>query len=175
MDEPTLPHVDARMGDHAALGKQHQITRANVVAGDRAAPSIELGNGAGCRYLGVCSVHVANESAAIKAGVGGIAAIPVGCADQAYGVDRDIARLVGRQSARIVKFVRGALCAARIGHRATARLQQKGQAHDGKRERFVDSHGNPLSCLEALVQWTNVPLYKKMDAAQWSLPSYNLF
>ena len=96
VDKTAFADINARMGARLAFTKHHQIAGAQAAALNRLTPSIELGHRARRRLAGAVLVDIANQAAAIETAVGRVAAVAVGCANQAQRVDGNIARLLGR-------------------------------------------------------------------------------
>ena len=142
MYKTALSHVNACMGYRAALGEQNQITGSDPVICNRIAPSIEFGHSARRCDLCACLVHVANQATAVKSRFRGIAAIPVGRANQTDSVDGHIARLIGGEPRRVVDVFWKALGIS-PGWRRAATAQQKGEGHQAEHHRFVNGRHAP--------------------------------
>jgi len=96
MHKPPLAHINARMGDAAALGKKNHITGPKRLWRDWRAPELEFGHRAWRQQPGAGAVHMGNQTAAVKTTLRGIATITVRGAHQADRIQGDIARLLRR-------------------------------------------------------------------------------
>ncbi len=97
MYKTALPDINTGMGNLVALGEEYQVARSNPVRRHQVSPAIESGHGARCRHLCAGLVDVADQTTAVKTRLRRVAAIAVRCTDQAYRINRDVARLVGCQ------------------------------------------------------------------------------
>ena len=132
MDKTPVPHIDARMGGHLALGKQDQIPGANQVTGYRLSPMLQPGDGARRCHPGPGLVHMANEATAIKTGVRRVAPIAVRRSHQTNGINGDVFRLRLREPCW---HLQGLTSSAPLGRwRGAAACQHERKCHDRSNE-----------------------------------------
>ena len=97
MHKAPFAHIDPGMRGSAAA-EDHQIAAAQLAGGNGLAEIVQLRHGARRCHAGAALVDISDESAAIKAAVGRVAAVAVRRADQSHRVDGDVIGLFGREA-----------------------------------------------------------------------------
>src|SRR3990167_3466044 len=93
MNKTAIADIDASMANLAAAigGEEHQITTLQAITADGwGAHADQLAGRTWQFNARRIAVDIANQTAAIKAAIRGIAAVAIGCADQAEGTKQHI-------------------------------------------------------------------------------------
>lgn len=136
MDKSALTHINSGVGGDPVLGEKNQVTRANAVTRYRLAPGLEPGDGSRRRHPGPALVNMADQTAAVKAGLRCVAAIAIRRTNEAHGIKGDVIGLLRREPGRNVHGRERGKPRPGRGRRAAATKHQ-GQCHEHARNAVI--------------------------------------